>query len=255
MTGPKRILCRICAILLLLPWGAASAARAQPAEQPDYGPQRLAMVRAIQFHAELAASETGVAEIAPRILDVMAEVPRHEFVPEALRGYAYADTPLPVAEGQNLAMPYLVALMTHVAEIGPGDTVFETGTGAGYHAAVLSRLARRVVSVEVLAPLALQAADTLKRLGYDNVEVIAADGYYGAPRHAPFDVVIVKEAVDHVPPALLAQLNPGGRMVLPLGPRRGPQTLTVVRKDAEGRISRRGILEVRFTPLQGGERI
>jgi len=242
-------------VAVLLSCGPVPGVGAQQADRPDYAAERAAMIQGIRFHAAMAAPETGIAEIDPRILDVMGEVPRHEFVPEALRPYAYADTPLPVGEGQNLAMPYLVALMTQLAEIHPRDVVFETGTGAGYHAAVLSRLARRVVSVEVLAPLALQASGTLKRLGYDNVEVTAADGYYGAPRRAPFDAMIVKEAVDHVPPPLLVQLKPGGRLVLPLGPRRGPQTLTVIRKDADGRISRHGVLEVQFTPLQGGERI
>lgn len=255
MTRSMRTIYAICAILVLPPAGAAGHAAAQQPDGPDYAAQRIAMVRGIQIHATLAAAETGVAEIDPKILEVMAELPRHEFVPEALRRFAYADTPLPVGEGQNLAMPYLVALMTHLAAIEPGDSVFETGTGAGYHAAVLSRLARRVVSVEVVAPLALRAAATLKRLGHSNVEVVAADGYYGAPRRAPFDAIIVKEAVDHIPPPLLAQLKPGGRLVLPLGPRRGPQLLTVVEKDADGRTRRRGVLEVRFTPLQGGERI
>lgn len=217
--------------------------------------ERIEMVRTIAAHAALAADETGIAEIDPRIMEVMAAVPRHRFVPDALSAFAYADTPLPVSEEQSIAQPYLVALMTQLARIGPDDVVFETGTGAGYHAAVLAGLARRVISVEVLAPLALEAAAKLKRLGYTNVEVIAADGYYGAPRHAPFDAIIVKEAVDHVPPLLLRQLKPGGRMVIPLGPRDGPQYLTVVEKTADGDTRRTRILPVRFTPLQGGERI
>jgi len=217
--------------------------------------ERIEMLRTIGAHTAIAADETGVAEIDPRIMEVMSTVPRHLFVPEALADFAYADMPLPVTDEQSIAQPYLVALMTHLARIGPDDNVFETGTGAGYHAAVLSGLARRVVSVEVLAPLALEAAARLKRLGYDNVEVIAADGYYGAPRYAPFDAMIIKEAVDHVPPVLLRQLKPGGRMVLPLGPRDGPQYLTVIEKTEEGKLRRTRVLPVRFTPLQGGERI
>lgn len=254
MFGLKNNVDCLCAVLILSCLAVAPGG-AEQTVQRNYDAERAAMVQGIRFHTAMAASETGVAEIDPRILEVMGEVPRHEFVPEPLRDYAYADTPLPIDEEQHLAMPYLVALMTHLAGVGPNDVVFETGTGAGYQAAVLSRLARKVVSVEVLARLALRAAGTLKRLGYGNVEVIAADGYYGAPRQAPFDAIIVKEAVDHVPPPLLVQLKPGGRLVLPLGPRRGPQVLTVVEKDAEGRISQRGVLEVRFTPLQGGERI
>ncbi len=233
-----------------------SAAPVLPAEDGfGFAARRIEMVRNIALHASISARETGVSEIDPRIMEVLSRVPRHEFVPEQLRELAYLDTPLPVGEGQSIAMPYLVALMTHLAAVGPGDVVFETGTGAGYHAAVLAELADRVVSVEVVAPLALVASHTLKRLGYDNVAVIAADGYYGAPADAPFDAMIIKEALDHVPPPLLAQLKPGGRMVVPLGPRRGPQILTVVEKGANGDVQRRGVLEVRFTPLQGGERI
>lgn len=255
MPDPIRIPRLLCALMLASSCLAAGPIDSRADDDEVYRVQRLEMIRAIQHHADMASSETGVAEIDPQILEVMAEIPRHEFVPEALRGLAYADTPLPIGQGQNLAMPFLVALMTHLAAIEPDDIVFETGTGAGYHAAVLSRLARQVVSVEVVAPLALQAADTLKRLGHANVTVISGDGYYGAPRHGPFDAVIVKEAVDHVPPRLFAQIKPGGRMVLPLGPRRGPQMLTVIEKDADGQPRRRAVLAVRFTPLQGGERI
>ncbi|MDH3231720.1 MAG: protein-L-isoaspartate(D-aspartate) O-methyltransferase [Alphaproteobacteria bacterium] len=217
--------------------------------------ERIGMVRTIGAHAAIAADETGVAEIDPRVMEVMGQVPRHLFVPDELAAFAYADMPLPVSQEQSIAQPYLVALMTHLARVAPDDIVFETGTGAGYHAAVLSKLARRVVSVEVVAPLALAASARLKRHGYDNVEVIASDGYYGAPRHAPFDAIIVKEAVDHVPPVLLRQLKPGGRMVVPLGPRDGPQYLTVIEKTADGGTRSTRILPVRFTPLQGGERI
>jgi protein-L-isoaspartate(D-aspartate) O-methyltransferase len=163
--------------------------------------------------------------------------------------------PLPIGQGQNIAQPYLVALMTHLARVEPGDLVFETGTGAGYHAAVLSLLAGKVVSVEVVAPLALRAAAKLKALGYDNIEVVASDGYYGAPAKGPFDAMIVKEAIDHLPPPLVAQLKPGGRLVLPLGPLDGPQYLTVIEKLPDGRTRATRIMPVRFTPLQGGERI
>jgi protein-L-isoaspartate(D-aspartate) O-methyltransferase len=185
----------------------------------------------------------------------MGTVPRHEFVPVELRHLAYLDTPLPLGQEQNIAQPYLVALMTHLARVDARDIVFETGTGAGYHAAVLSMLAARVVSVEVVSPLALRASATLKALDYDNVEVIASDGYYGAPGKGPFDAMIVKEALDHVPPPLLAQLKRGGRLVLPLGPPQGPQFLTVIEKLPDGRTRSTRILPVSFSPLQGGERI
>jgi len=243
------------ASLIAVNLAAAGEMAGSPADDKSRSAERIEMLRTISAHAAISAGETGVAEIDPRIMEVMGTVPRHLFVPEALADLAYADTPLPVSPEQSIAQPFLVALMTHLVRISPEDIVFETGTGAGYHAAVLSGLARRVISVEVLAPLALEAAARLKRLGYDNVEVIAADGYYGAPRYAPFDAMIIKEAVDHVPPVLLRQLKPGGRMVLPLGPRDGPQYLTVIEKTREGGVNSMRTLPVRFTPLQGGERI
>ncbi|UCH73437.1 MAG: protein-L-isoaspartate(D-aspartate) O-methyltransferase [Rhodospirillales bacterium] len=230
-------------------------ANGQAEQDGSRSAERIAMLRAIGAHAAIAADETGVAEIDPRIMEVMGQVPRHLFVPPALDELAYADMPLPVNQEQSIAQPYLVALMTHLAALSPDDVVFETGTGAGYHAAVLAGLVRRVVSVETLAPLALEASARLKRLGYENVEVLASDGYYGAPRHAPFDAMIIKEAVDHVPPVLLRQLKTGGRMVLPLGPRDGPQYLTVIEKMPDGEMRSTRTLPVRFTPLQGGERI
>ena len=250
---------RVAAGLVISGFVVPAAAADVRADRKDDDASRLAerveMVRTVGAHAAVAAGETGIGEIDPRIMEALGKVPRHEFVPGGLRDFAYADMPLPVGHDQSIAQPYLVALMTHLAHIGPDDTVFETGTGAGYHAAVLSLLAKRVVSVEVVAPLALEAAGKLKRLGYGNVEVIGSDGYYGAPRHAPFDAMIVKEAVDHVPSALIRQLKPGGRMVLPLGPRDGPQYLTVIEKAADGGTRGTRILPVRFTPLQGGERI
>ena len=215
---------------------------------------RHEMVRIIELQAAMLSAETGIEEVDPRVLEAMREVPRHAFVPEALRAYAYGDHPLPVSPDQNIAAPLLVALMTHVVALQPDDVVYETGTGAGYHAAVLSRLVRDVYSVEVEEPLADRAARLLKELHYDNVHVQAADGYYGWAAHAPYDAMVIKEAIDHVPPPLLAQLKRGGRMVLPLGPARGPQYLTVITKGADGKLSEQRIMPVRFSPLQGGER-
>lgn len=215
---------------------------------------RTEMVRIVELQTTMLSGETGIAEIDPRVLDAMREVPRHAFVPEPLRPYAYGDHPLPVSSDQNIAAPLLVALMSHVVALQPDDVVFETGTGAGYHAAILSRLAREVYSVEVDAALADRAARLLKELGYDNVSVRAEDGYYGWPAHAPFDAIVVKEAIDHVPPTLLSQLKRGGRMVMPLGPAGGPQYLTVITKSDSGEVSEQRIMPVRFSPLQGGER-
>jgi protein-L-isoaspartate(D-aspartate) O-methyltransferase len=156
---------------------------------------------------------------------------------------------------QNLAAPLLVALMTHLVAPKPDDVAFETGTGAGYHAAVLSLLAAKVYSVEVVEPLADRSARVLKDQGYDNVFVRASDGYYGWPEKAPFDVMVIKEAIDHVPAPLLQQLKRGGRMVIPLGPEEGVQTLTLMTKDQDGKVHQQAIMPVRFSPLQGGERL
>jgi len=229
-----------------LAWGPAAAA--------DFDAQRAEMVRQIELETMMISGETGIAELDRRVLEAMGEVPRHAFVPEALRDYAYAPHPLPVTRDQNIAAPLLVALMTHLVAPGADDVVFETGTGAGYHAAVLSLLAAKVYSVEVEEPLADRAARILKDLGYDNVAVQAGDGYFGWPEKGPFDAMVIKEAIDHVPPPLLQQLKPGGRMVIPLGPARGPQYLTLVTRDQGGQLHQRRVLPVRFSPLQGGER-
>ncbi|MEN8198124.1 MAG: protein-L-isoaspartate O-methyltransferase [Pseudomonadota bacterium] len=235
--------------------GVSGCYARQEAAATDFAEHRAEMLAVIARHARAASELTGIRRIDPHIMAAMGTVPRHEFVPDNLRDLAYLDTPLPLGREQNVAQPYLVALMTHLARIETGDVVFETGTGAGYHAAVLSLLAARVVSVEVVSPLALRASAKLKALNFGNVEVIASDGYYGAPGKGPFDAMIVKEAIDHVPPPLLAQLKPGGRLVLPLGPLEGPQFLTVVEKLPDGRTRDTRILPVTFTPLQGGERI
>jgi protein-L-isoaspartate(D-aspartate) O-methyltransferase len=201
------------------------------------------------------AGQTGIPAIDPRVLEALREVPRHAFVPEVLRPYAYLPRPLPVTPEQNLAAPMLIALMTHVVAVQPDDVVFETGTGAGYHAALLSKLAAHVYSVEVIEPLADRAARLLKDLGYDNVDVMAGDGYYGWSAHGPYDAIVVKEAIDHLPQPLLNQLKRGGRMVIPLGPADGPQYLTLVRREEDGRLRQRRIMPVLFSPLQGGQRL
>jgi protein-L-isoaspartate(D-aspartate) O-methyltransferase len=221
----------------------------------DAAAARREMVEIVKLEVSALAPQTGIAAIDPRVLDAMLEIPRHAFVPEPLRPYAYRPTPLPVTHDQNIAAPLLIALMTHVAAVQPEDVVFETGTGAGYHAAVLSRLASQVYSVEVLEPLADHAARLLKELGYTNVEVQAGDGYFGWAAHGPYDVIMIKEAIDHLPPPLVSQLKRGGRLVIPLGPARGPQYLTLVTKDQAGKLREQRILPVRFSPLQGGERL
>jgi protein-L-isoaspartate(D-aspartate) O-methyltransferase len=216
---------------------------------------RQEMVDMVEREVAAFAGQTGIATIDPRVLDAMREVPRHAFVAEVLRPYAYRLQPLPITPEQNLAAPMLIALMTHLVAVQPGDIVFETGTDSGYQAAVLSKLAAHVYSVEVIEPLADYAARLLKELGYSNVDVLAADGYYGWSDHAPYDAIVIKEAIDHVPQPLLNQLKRGGRLVIPLGPADGPQYLTLVRKDEAGKLHQERIMPVRFSPLQGGERL
>jgi len=235
----------VLTVLAVLPAQARAADRAA---------ERAEMIRQVEVETLLLSGETGIEAIDPRILAALGEVPRHAFVPEPLRPYAYQPHPLPVGHEQNLAAPLLAALMTQLVAPEPDDVVFETGTDTGYQAAVLSRLAAEVYSVEVVAPLADQAARLLKELGYDNVLVREGDGYFGWAAKGPFDAMVIKEAIDHLPPPLLQQLARGGRMVIPLGPARGPQYLTLVTRDADGKLSERRIMPVRFSPLQGGER-
>jgi protein-L-isoaspartate(D-aspartate) O-methyltransferase len=234
------------AVLLVVLSASVDAAPADDA--------RAAMVEIVEAQIDRLGGLIGVEAIDPRVLAAMRQVPRHDFVPGPLRPYAYGDHPLPVGHGQNIAAPLLVALMTHLVAPAAGDVVYETGTGAGYHAAVLSLLVAEVVSVEVVAPLAQQAAATLAALGYANVQVHLGDGYDGWPAKGPFDVIVIKEAIDHPPAPLVAQLAPGGRMVLPLGPADGPQFLTLIEKDLAGRLRYRRIMPVRFSPFQGGRR-
>ncbi|HEX6143745.1 MAG TPA: protein-L-isoaspartate(D-aspartate) O-methyltransferase [Geminicoccaceae bacterium] len=224
------------------------------AAEPDEVARRE-MVRLVELEVRSLARMTGIETIDPAILARMREVPRHRFVPAPLQPYAYRSHPLPVGHDQNIAAPLLVALMTQLVEPAPDDVVFETGTGAGYHAAVLAGLVKRVYSVEVAEELTRRAAQTLSDLGYTNVVLRTGDGYYGWREHGPYDAMVIKESLDHVPSPLLAQLKRGGRMVIPLGPAGGPQFLTLIRRDADGKVSEERIMPVRFSPLQGGERL
>jgi protein-L-isoaspartate(D-aspartate) O-methyltransferase len=225
------------------------------ADDDEFAPLRSRMVEQIRDYARVIHDMHGVPGVNGAVLEVMARVPRHRFVPEPLRSLAYQDRPLPVGQGQNIAQPYIIALMTSLARITRDDVVYETGTGAGNHAAVLADLAKHVYSVEVIEPLAMRAARLLGDMGYANVHTRIGDGYFGWPEKGPFDVIIVKEAIDHVPPPLLRQLKAGGRLVAPIGPLHDTQNLTLIEKGSNGEIATTNVLEVRFSPLQGGERI
>jgi protein-L-isoaspartate(D-aspartate) O-methyltransferase len=186
-------------------------------------------------------------ELDPRVLEAMARVPRHEFVPASERASAYRNRPLPIGHRQTISQPFIVALMTDLLETKPEHRVLEVGTGSGYQAAVLSHLVAEVYSIEIVAPLGEQAAATLKRLGYTNVTTRIGDGYRGWPEHAPYDGIIVTAAPDHVPPALIEQLKPGGRLVIPVGGM--DQDLMVIEKKADGTTTSTEVVPVRFVPL------
>ena len=185
----------------------------------------------------------------PRVLDAMRAVPRHEFLPLTIREDAYVDSPLPIGHGQTISQPYIVALMTELARPSPSDRALEVGTGSGYQAAVLSGLVARVFSVELVDLLAQSATSTLRRLGYANVTVRSGDGYLGWPDEAPFDIILVTAAPEDVPAALVAQLKPGGRLVVPVGRVWDVQDLRLIEKDAAGRVSTRSVIPVRFIPM------
>jgi protein-L-isoaspartate(D-aspartate) O-methyltransferase len=224
--------CLTCGLLLVLP--AALVWASDPFEQ-----QREAMVRE-QIEAR------GVRQ--PEVLRALRRVPRHLFVPPDLAPFAYRDHPLPIGEGQTISQPYIVAFMTELLDPQPGNRVLEIGTGSGYQAAVLAQLARTVYSIEIVRPLADQAVARLRSLGYRNVQVRCSNGYAGWPEQAPFDRIILTAAPLEVPPALLEQLKPGGRLVAPVGP--SPRAdLVVIEKSARGGISTRTVLPVAFVPM------
>ena len=227
---------------------ALLVAMLQPAqaEAAAQAARRDAMVATIRATAAAA----GVPEhrtLSPIVLDAMRQVPRHAFVPASLRDRAYEDEPLPIGEEQTISQPYIVALMTHLVRPEPDDRVLEIGTGSGYQAAILSQLVREVRTIEIVEPHARAAAARLASLGYRNVEVRHGDGYAGWPERAPFDAIVVTAGADHVPPALVAQLKPGGRMVIPVGRRR--QELLLIEKQVDGQVTRRAILPVSFVPF------
>ena len=221
-----------------------------PADESEYSSERAALV------AEVASwgrrdPPPGKSSLDRDVLKALNEVGRHEFVPARQRSGAYGNYPLPIGHGQTISQPYIVALMTDLIEPEPDDVVLEVGTGSGYQAAVLAKLTRQVYSIEIIEPLAGRAAELLQRLGYANVETRLGDGYYGWEEHAPFDSIVVTAAASHVPPPLVQQLKPGGKMVIPVGPRFTVQYLLLVEKTDDGEVVTRQITPVRFVPLTG----
>ncbi len=237
----------IAVAALALTAGRPADAQADPSAEP-----RAMMVRTISLHAANMPDGVTPGGISPAVLDVMAKVPRHRFVPTLLEGLAYRDGPLPIGQGQTISQPFIVALMTHLANPGPQSTVLEIGTGSGYQAAVLSPLVKTVCSIEIIPELGQVAAKRLDDLGYKNVRTRIGDGYFGWRDCGPFDGILVTAAAGHVPPPLVEQLKPGGRMVIPVGGAYAPQYLTLVEKAADGSVATRQVLPVRFVPLTRG---
>jgi protein-L-isoaspartate(D-aspartate) O-methyltransferase len=216
-----------------------------------YVAARHAMVEDIRRHVAETRAELQRNQLDSRVVEALRTVPRHEFVSRDLLRHAYDDRPLPIGYGQTISQPFMVAVMTDLLEVKPGQRVLEIGTGSGYQAAVLAQMGAQVFTMEIVPQLGDAARDRLRRLGYDKVEARVGDGYYGWADKAPFDAIIVTAAANHIPPPLLEQLKSDGRMVIPLGNPFGMQHLLTVRKDKDGRTTTRKVLPVRFVPLTG----
>ena len=214
---------------------------------------RRQMIAEVVADAVFLTQQIGKSSFAARVIEVMGRIPRHEFVPVELQAYSYINSPLPVGYGKTVSQPFIIALMTDLLDPHAEDTVLEVGAGVGYQAAILAELVKQVYSIDIIEELALETRKRLERLGYRNIEVGVGNGYYGWSEHAPFDKIIVTAAPDLVPPPLIAQLKAGGRIVIPTGiPDK--QQLVVLEKSADGRLTTREVLPVRFSELEeGGE--
>jgi protein-L-isoaspartate(D-aspartate) O-methyltransferase len=242
MTGYRYLivtaLASMCVATAVLAWAEGS-----------YTEERDRLAREIVAKVRATAEESGRARLSDGVLHAMATVPRHRFVPPSLIEAAYLDRPLPIGMGQTISQPFIVALMTDLLEPTPGGKALEVGTGSGYHAAVLAECFAHVYTIEIVPSLGEKARRLLAELGYRNIDVRIGDGYRGWPEAAPFDAILVTAAPDHVPQPLVDQLAPGGRVVIPVGPRDGAQELLVITKARDGRTVTRKTLAVRFVPL------
>ncbi len=240
-----RVAAEILVLAALLPlvhcsgWPGRAPAAAQTETAESYAQQRLAMVEQ-QIKARGVKSTT--------VLAAMLQVPRHQFVPEAVRSRAYSDRPLPIGEGQTISQPYIVALMTELLNLDEHQKVLEIGTGSGYQSAILSLLAAQVYSIEIVDSLASEADERLRKLGY-RVQVRSGNGYEGWPEQAPFDRIVLTAAPPEMPQTLVEQLKPGGRLVAPVGPAGGEQELVVLDKDAAGQMHSISVVGVSFVPM------
>ena len=223
------------------------------ADAQDYGAQRIRLVAEVDAMYAATRVETGLAAMSPLVRAALGKVERHRFVPSGQVSLAYRNHPLPIGSGQTISQPYIVALSTDLVEPRPGQRVLEIGTGSGYQAAVLAEIVAKVYSIELIPALGKEAAELLRTLGYANVEVRIGDGYAGWPEQAPFDSIVVTAAAPRVPEALVEQLKPGGRMVIPVGGSHEAQQLLLIVKRADGSVERKNVLPVRFVPLVPGK--
>ncbi len=232
-------------------FGVVLLIAASPSAQNDatHELRRAQMVEVIRAHWRHVGTEVVAPEISVAVEAAMRAVPRHEFVPNELRGAAYADRPLPIGYGQAISQPFIVAFMSDLLNVKPGDVVLEIGTGSGYQAAVLAELGTRVYTIEIVPELGLQAGARLNRLRYLGVTTRIGDGYFGWKENAPFDGIVVTAAATHIPPPLVQQLKPGGRMVIPVGSPFLVQQLLLITKNEDGRVQTRQLLPVRFVPI------
>ena len=218
----------------------------------DYPAQLVRLVAEVEAMYAETRSHTGLASMSPGVRAALGKVERHRLVPAGQRALAYRNHPLPIGQGQTISQPYIVALSTDLLALQPQHVVLEVGTGSGYQAAVLAEIVQRVYSIEIVESLAMDAKKNLAELKYQNIEVRVGDGYQGWPEQAPFDAIVVTAAAPRVPEALVAQLKPGGRMVIPVGQAGGAQDLLLIVKNADGGVERKAVLPVRFVPLVPG---
>jgi protein-L-isoaspartate(D-aspartate) O-methyltransferase len=238
-------------LLACIPLIASLMSPTAAVAEDEYGAMRRRLRAEIEQDAAATADSTGRPRFSARVMDAIDAVPRHSFVPARELENAYENRPLPIGYGQTISQPYIVALMTELLEPKSGDIVLEVGTGSGYQAAVLAKLVARVYTIEIVPPLAKSAALRLEKLGYANIEIRLGDGYHGWREHGPFDGIIVTAAANVIPPPLIEQLKPGGRMLIPVGAPFFAQELIVLTKDVNGKVSTRSVLPVAFVPLTG----
>ena len=217
----------------------------------DFERQRERLLEIVRSDVRFTSRYLGRDALDPKVLAALARVPRHEFVPPEYRSHAYENRPLPIGYGQTISQPYIVAIMTDLLDLGPDAKVLEVGTGSGYQAAILAEVVDEVYSVEIIPELGREVRDRLDRLGYERIATRIGDGYYGWEEQAPFDAVIVTAAASHVPPPLIEQLAPEGRMIIPVGGPFSTQQLVLLTKTSGGEVRSRQVLPVAFVPLTG----